>query len=252
MTAANWDGAFNLADLGGNGIRGGGTTVPGVFYRSGRPEWLTTEGWRQARGAGLTTIVDLRNAHEMPREQHHPVIDDDAMSGITVNRLPTEDPDDEEFMRVCGPWLDHPRSYADNLAFYPQKFARIFRAIAEAEGAVLFHCSGGRDRTGMIAAVLLRLADATPEAIADDYERGVRAAHEHVRQNPDHAGEPVRSDAELELRIAERREALVTWIEAADVRGYLTAAGVAGEHLNVLASRLRGEPKAAQSGTIGQ
>lgn len=252
MTAANWDGAFNLADLGGNGTRGGGTTVPGVFYRSGRPEWLTTEGWRQARGDGLTTIVDLRNAREMPRERHHPVIDDDAMSGITVHRLPTEDPDDEEFMRVCGPWLDHPRSYADNLAFYPENFARIFRAIASAEGAVLFHCSGGRDRTGMVAALLLRLADATPEAIANDYERGVRAAHEHVRQYPEHSGEPVRSDAELELRIAERREALVTWIEGADVRGYLSAAGVAEDHLDALATRLGGAAAQPESGTIGE
>ena len=50
------------------------------------------------------------------------------------------------------------------------------RAIAGADGAVLVHCAGGRDRTGMICAMLLDLAGATADAIVGDYADGWRGA----------------------------------------------------------------------------
>ena len=49
------------------------------------------------------------------------------------------------------------------------EFATILRIIAQAEGAVLFHCTAGKDRTGMIAALLLLLAGATRDTVIADY-----------------------------------------------------------------------------------
>lgn len=146
-------------------------------------------------------------------------------------------------MRVCGPLLDHPLSYADNLRFYPQKLAVVFLAIASAPGAVLFHCAGGRDRTGMVAAMLLSLAGVRPEAIGDDYAQAFRTASRHnarqAERHPERRHETVYDDDEIEQRIAERVPALTEWVDGLDVAGYLREAGVPERDVTVLAGRLR-------------
>jgi len=46
----------------------------------------------------------------------------------------------------------------------------VLRAVADApQGVVLFHCAAGKDRTGIIAALLLAAADVEPEEISEDY-----------------------------------------------------------------------------------
>lgn len=243
----DWDGAFNLRDLGGLPLIGGGTTVQGRVYRSGRPETLTDAGWAALRSAGVRTIVDLRNEPERARRDADPVLSDDAAAGVSIVHAPTENPDDAEFMRVCGPWLDHPRSYADNTRMYPERFAAVFAALAAAEGGALFHCAGGRDRTGMVAAMLLTLAEVEREAILLDYAAGFReASRRHSRDlpampNPSKGGyvEPKFSDDEIEERIADRVASLDAWLSGLDVRAYLQDAGMTASDIDALARRLR-------------
>jgi protein-tyrosine phosphatase len=50
-----------------------------------------------------------------------------------------------------------------------EAFCDIFKAVAEADGAVVFHCFAGKDRTGLVAALLLSLAGVAPETIAADF-----------------------------------------------------------------------------------
>lgn len=243
----DWEGAFNLRDLGGLPLQNGGMTTAGRVYRSGRPETLTDAGWAALRGAGVSTVIDLRNTPERQRRETDPQLSDGHSTGLEIVHAPTEDPDDAEFMRVCGPWLDHPRSYADNARMYPEKLAAVFTAIADAQGAVLVHCAGGRDRTGMISAMLLALTGAEPEAIADDYAAAFReASRRHARDLPaqpipGQGGyvEPMFSDEEIEERIADRVAVLRDWIAGLDVREYLREAGVDGIRLDELAQRLR-------------
>ena len=111
MGEPGWPGGRNLRDLGGRALRRRGVTARGRVFRSGAPEYLTGQGWRQARAAGLRTVVDLRNAPaETGRRPGHPVIGPQSLSGLVFVPAPTEDPGDAEFLQVCGPWLDHPRS----------------------------------------------------------------------------------------------------------------------------------------------
>jgi protein-tyrosine phosphatase len=56
-------------------------------------------------------------------------------------------------------WLDHSHS----------RIAKIFDAMAGAEDVLLFHCASGKDRTGIIAALLLGLAGVTDDIIVADY-----------------------------------------------------------------------------------
>jgi protein tyrosine/serine phosphatase len=55
------------------------------------------------------------------------------------------------------------------LADRPDSVVAALRAIAAARGAALVHCAAGKDRTGVIVALALRLADADPAAVVDDY-----------------------------------------------------------------------------------
>lgn len=233
--APAWDGARNLADLGGLALASGGTTAAGRVFRSAAPEWMTDRGWNDARAAGLTTVVDLRNERERGRTDEHPVLAEDAKRSVAVVHAPTEDPEDSEFLAVCGPWLDHPRSWADNMRFYPEKIARVLTAISDARGAVLVHCAGGRDRTGMIGSILLVLAGATPDAIVANYEAGFRGAAEHrghgwsydVGRREWVAPDEQRWTAEeLDAALADRRPALVAWLRTFDVPAYLLDAGM--------------------------
>lgn len=235
-----WQGSFNLRDLGGLPFADGGVTTPGRVYRSGAPEWMTTEGWAAARDAGLATIVDLRNApSETERLAHHPEVGADAMSFVTVVSTPTEDPEDDDFMEVCGPWLDHPRSYPDNIAFYPEKFAAVFSAIASGDGPVLVHCAGGKDRTGMVVAMLLSLGGVEHDAIVADYEAAFRTANALMRAEPDLHRRFASTDEQLDEWMTERTTALRDWLAVLDAGAYLASAGVSHAQLETLRGLLR-------------
>ena len=60
-------------------------------------------------------------------------------------------------------------SYVDFLERYRDRFGRAIAAVAEADGTVVVHCIGGKDRTGLIVALLLRLAGVGLETIGADY-----------------------------------------------------------------------------------
>ncbi|WP_285104776.1 tyrosine-protein phosphatase [Promicromonospora sp. MEB111] len=241
-----WDGAVNLRDLGGLPLEDGGTTAAGRVWRSGAPEPMTQTGWAEAVDVGLTTVVDLRNPAEV-KQAHDLMPDAVRPRELVTHNTPTEDPGDPHFLETCGPWLDHPRSYAPNTAMYPHLFGGVFRVIADAPGPVLVHCAAGRDRTGMITALLLSLTGVEHEAIAQDYERAFRGTT--------HRGGGVAYDVErgawvqhrgetwtarqLDERVGERRAALLDWLAELDPVAYLRYAGLDEGRITSLRGLLR-------------
>lgn len=66
--------------------------------------------------------------------------------------------------------MGHALYYLAHLQALPDRLALVLNAIADADdGAILFHCSAGWDRTGLVAAVLLRAVDVTDDAAVADY-----------------------------------------------------------------------------------
>ncbi|WBQ05931.1 tyrosine-protein phosphatase [Kribbella sp. CA-293567] len=222
-----WDGAINARDLGGLPARSG-VIQPGRVYRSARPDLLTDNGWQQLEDAGVTTVIDLRNDYERLEVR---VLD-------VVHHHPVEDQQDSEFMAVWGERLDTPAYYGEALRRWPGLITSVFARIADAPpGGVLVHCKAGRDRTGMIVAMLLTLAGTPVAEILDDYELAVRTMNAYYAENPE-AGETALSESALELHCADACLAMVAFLGSTDVAGYLTNSGLTFEQLERLRERL--------------
>lgn len=176
--APRWEGARNLIDLGGLRTSDGGSTVRGRVWRSAAPEWMTSTGWRQARADGLTRVIDLRNADEQGRGTHHPLVAVEATRGIERIHAPVEGPGADPSDDQDG-WPDDPSSWERTVQRHAPRYVRVLEALVESPGPVLLHCAGGRDRAGLVSALLLMLADVTPESLAEHFEEGFRGAAEH-------------------------------------------------------------------------
>lgn len=111
---------------------------------------------------------------------HGVKLDIDLRSGLEAARSPDALEDDPRFRYVrlslfgnsIFEWLTKTRGdlYADALSKHAKQFRAVFHELAsEKEGAVVFHCAAGKDRTGLVSAMLLSLAGASREAIVHNY-----------------------------------------------------------------------------------
>jgi protein-tyrosine phosphatase len=173
----DWDGYRNARDLGGfvTPMSSTGATVFGKVARGPRRELMTEAGWRQARQWGLSAVVDLRCADEIVAREGDPDVPPEATSRLSVVNAPTEDQENPEFREVCFPILDSPEYWRHNWRILPHLVLGSLTAIESAPTGVLVHCSAGRDRTGMVSALLLSNAGVAPSDVAADYAESVRA-----------------------------------------------------------------------------
>ncbi len=187
---------------------------------------------------GVTTVIDLRSESEVasspgpfalpasnggrPAYLHLPLVDDATM--LKLAEAP------KMFDRYLM-MLEHRHA----------SFGEIFRTLAQAEGTVVFHCFAGKDRTGMVAAMSLALADVNVDAIAADYaetDSQLAARYEEwlAAASPEQWQE-MRDD----LRCPPER--IVGVLEHLDqrwggVEGYLESAGMSATEITRLRSKL--------------
>jgi protein-tyrosine phosphatase len=196
-----FDADINAYSLGGLPRRGGGLTADSL-WRSATPDVLDSDGWADLAQVGVCRIVDLRNAGERQPATGRP-------TDLEVVTVPLEDPDDPEYTSLWDRNWAHPDFYAWGLTHWPELWRAAFSAIAEAPvGVVLIHCAGGRDRTGMLSAILLEIADVERDAVLEDYARGVRGTNEMLRRQGRSVHEAAVPDDQLDAIIAKYSEAL--------------------------------------------
>ena len=87
---------------------------------------------------------------------------------------------------MCFPILDSPAYWPHNWRILPELVLNALVVISEATPGVLVHCSAGRDRTGMICALLLGNAGVPAEIVADDYATSVRTMAGIAHHAPTH------------------------------------------------------------------
>lgn len=206
MRRLDWHGYRNARDLGGlpTPLSPTGATIPARVARGPRRELLTDEGWQDARRWGLATVVDLRCEYEIGARDGDPHVASGATAGVTVVRAPTEDQEDAEFQATCFPILDSPEYWRHNWRILPGLVRTTFEAVASAQPGVLVHCSAGRDRTGMISALLLGNAGVSPRIVADDWAESVRAMAGTPHNAPTPDRQSTWSQAEVESWIADK------------------------------------------------
>ena len=199
----------------------------GRVARGPRRELLTEEGWRDARRWGLSTVVDLRCAYEIGVREGDPDVATEAMATMSVVNAPTEDQENPEFREVCFPILDSPEYWRHNWRILSDLVLGSLSAIADAPAGVLVHCSAGRDRTGMISALLLSNAGVAPTDVAFDYAESVRAMAGAQTHSPTGDRQAAWGPDEVESWIAETAP-IVEYV-AADPDAAFTAIGASSD-----------------------
>ena len=169
-------GTFNFRDLGGYPGAGGRHTVWGRVFRSDNFGEVRPETWRQLHEMGLREVFDLR--HDAERTRDPSAIPRDI--GITVSTFAiggeaAEAPDVVELLASGGDdgfGLEFMLGlYQDLVTDHGAAFAELLTHLADEHRLpAVFHCTAGKDRTGLAAALLLRLLGVERELVLDDYE----------------------------------------------------------------------------------
>ncbi|MDR3476274.1 MAG: tyrosine-protein phosphatase [Devosia sp.] len=161
-------GTYNIRDLGGYEA-GEGRTQWRRILRADALHKLDEAGVAALIDAGVRTVIDLRHDHELATAPN-PFRGSDAVRYVNISLFDQLTPPGaglDEQGRQTNVLLE---LYKLALERRPEAIRDVLSAIAEApEGAVLFHCTAGKDRTGIIAALLLALGGVDRETIGADY-----------------------------------------------------------------------------------
>src|SRR5512142_644358 len=160
------EGSHNFRDIGGYATRDGGQTRSGLIYRSDALNHLTRQDQSRLAQLGIATVFDLREQDEIDKYGKDRVWD-----GVRVIYAPTTVLDDGLNTLIKGAgrrrMVDY---YCDSMAPRLVYHARLFTDIVEhLDKPLVVHCSVGKDRTGVVIALLLRLVGVAESDIATDY-----------------------------------------------------------------------------------
>lgn len=164
-------GASNFRDLGGYHTEDGRTVRWRHIFRADALHDLTPEDADLLFDLGLRNVFDLRTHRELNAFGPNPLLD----RGARLHHVPLVDDlrhDSAHAARMLEPegHEAHASSYLDMLETAGYAIGRILRHIAEEpRHASVFHCTGGRDRTGLVAALLLSVLGVPRRTIAADY-----------------------------------------------------------------------------------
>ncbi|WP_344174897.1 tyrosine-protein phosphatase [Kribbella lupini] len=228
----DWPECRNVRDLGGLPTTDGGRIRENALIRADSLQYVTPAAVETIRAAGVSRIIDLRSHGEV---SGFPTPFTQDPLGL---HLPLQDPADPPstattIVDSCNEMLD----------LHPDLFAAVFRAIVDApEGAVVVHCYGGKDRTGVIVALALAVAGVPEDEIVADYfltrDNLASMMAEQLAAEPDESLHPEM----LEFRET-RAESMTAILRHLDTTyggpvAYLRQAGLTDDELDALRARL--------------
>jgi len=190
VPAAAPEGAFNFRDLGGARTVDGAQVRRGLVYRCGALDGLTCAGWDAVADLGVRTVFDLRAAHERTGQATGA-----ARVGVDVVQIPmweNGEPGTTLSDRVFSATGRTPEqsvaayatakvaAYVAMVTAYAPGFGALIEGLS-APGTLpaVMHCAAGKDRTGLAAAIVLRMLGVCEAGVLADYVRsreGISAA----------------------------------------------------------------------------
>ncbi len=261
----DWPDLRNARDLGGLPIAGGRETRPGVVVRSDTLRQLTPAGWEAVEAFGIRTILDLRFQFEV--DANEPL---DAGPGGLSRALSSAAPDGagiragvrtelvsilgepdptlgEHFDRISKAQPDEAGStravYLEMLRLFRPHFVTAVATIARAEdGGVLVHCHAGKDRTGLVVALVLGVVGVPSDVIAADYALSGPNVAASLSFWIDEADDPLEREHRRRVGLAPE-QAMIDVLATLDelhggAAGYLGGGGLAELDLERLWERL--------------
>ena len=148
----------NTRELGGIKTVNCGFTRNGVFWRSDTLGTPTAEDKEKLLSSRMTTIIDMRTEAEVKKAPDGTA----ELEGFDYHHFPiTEGSGVPESLEAV------PRSYMTIAT--AENMPKVMKTMAEAEGGVIFHCTAGKDRTGVVSAIILMACGAEEESIVSDY-----------------------------------------------------------------------------------
>jgi protein-tyrosine phosphatase len=247
-----FEACFNFRDLGGYETADGHQVRWNMLYRSDTLHRLTTTDAETFAALGLKTVVDLRSGRELEdfghlavaRDtllwHHVPMLDDVRLAP----RDPAEDPQSAAAMPV-PPSTEPGAGYVAIVERYRESVAKVFELLCSPDAfPAVFHCTSGKDRTGVVAAMVLDLLGVPDEVIAHDYVATERTRARSTAwitvHEPDFAAYLDQVPPERRAMSADTILGFLAGIRSqhGTVRAFLTGLGVDGGQLDTLRERL--------------
>ena len=158
----------NLRDLGGYSTKEGRKTKWGVFLRSGDMSAMTKDDQAALLRQGIRCVIDLRMAKEIAIA---PNVFSDSKKVAFFNHdfWGTRFDDYRSKRKSATPEEKLSDLYCAGLEINGFVMAAVMKTLASSKGSFVFHCRSGKDRTGLVAALLLVIAGVPDEVVAKDF-----------------------------------------------------------------------------------
>jgi protein-tyrosine phosphatase len=239
-----WDACYNARELGGYPTESGNTTRWKALVRSDSLYYLTPEGQAALRDYGVRTIIDLRSPHELETHANPFAAQQEIEDAPRYLHIHLVDDVTAALGDATGSMID---DYCIILDRRKESMAAAINAVASSmeDGAVLIHCAGGKDRTGIIIALLLSLVGVPRDVIIEDYalsEILLEPPHsEWLEKQSEIKGEPVERPIWMHSR-PETMQAVLDYLdrEYGGVESYLLSAGVTPATISRICSHFLG------------
>lgn len=178
-------GGRNFRDLGGYRTVDGRMVKWGLLYRSGEMHDLTPADYSYLQRRGIRTVCDFRDTAERTREptlwpagQRPKVLSDDYTLDVSAMKLPGDPASWTREQVVTAMTATYPQL----LDQFKGQYARMFAELLAGDVPLAFHCTAGKDRTGVAAALLLTALGVPRAAIIEDY----LLSNQHMAPMPAH------------------------------------------------------------------
>lgn len=156
----------NFRDLGGYPTPDGRIVRWRRLFRSDSLGKLRGADWQRFLELGIGTVIDLRYPCEIEAKGLIPEHDSFLYHNLSIEHRPYDQAALGPEIEV-GPFLAE--RYLELAYDGVAEIREAVRVIAAAEGPVVFHCASGKDRTGLLAALVLALLEVPQEQIVADF-----------------------------------------------------------------------------------
>jgi protein-tyrosine phosphatase len=161
-----FEGCYNFRDLGGYPTGDGRRVRWRWLFRSDALHHLTARDLERFTGElGIRHVVDLRSSGEVGAEGRG------ALTGEAVefHHLPLFDGEIPQEQRLAAGDLSLADRYFLMAEYAQGAIAKVLATLAESEAPAVYHCAAGKDRTGVVSAILLGVLGVRDEIIVADY-----------------------------------------------------------------------------------